>query len=51
MFMECAEEFAKRYKDNTRVIGMDLRNQLRKAHGLTPSWGDGKPLTDWKRAA
>ena len=30
---------------------MDLRNELRKAHGLDATWGDGNPLTDWKRAA
>jgi hypothetical protein len=30
---------------------MDLRNELRKAHGLVPTWGDGNLLTDWKRAA
>ena len=30
---------------------MDLRNELRKANGLTPTWGDGNPLTDWHRAA
>jgi endoglucanase len=30
---------------------MDLRNELRKAHGMSATWGDGNPLTDWKRAA
>lgn len=30
---------------------MDLRNELRKAHGRDATWGDGDPLTDWKRAA
>ena len=25
-FFECAEEFAKRYKNNPRVIGTDIRN-------------------------
>jgi endoglucanase len=33
------------------VIGIDLRNEIRKAHGLEPSWGDGVVRTDWKRAA
>lgn len=42
---------ARRYKDNPRVIGMDLRNELRKAHGMEATWGDNQPLTDWKRAA
>ena len=51
MFFECAEAFAERYRHNPRVIGMDLRNELRKAHGLDATWGDDNPLTDWKRAA
>ena len=42
---------AERYKDNLRVIGMDLRNQLRVAHGKEASWGDNNPVTDWMRAA
>lgn len=42
---------AKRYADNERVIGIDLRNELRKAHGANPTWGDDNPRTDWKRAA
>lgn len=50
-FFDCAEAFAHRYRDNPRVIGMDLRNELRKAHGLSATWGDNNPLTDWKRAA
>ena len=33
------------------MIGIDLRNELRKAHGVDPTWGDGNPRTDWKRAA
>lgn len=28
-----------------------MRNEIRKANGLEPSWGDGDPRTDWKRAA
>ena len=51
MFFENAEAFAIRYRNNPRVIGTDLRNQLRKAHGLDATWGDGNILTDWKRAA
>lgn len=51
MFFQCTEDFAKRYADNERVVGIDLRNELRKAHGTNPTWGDGNPRTDWKRAA
>jgi hypothetical protein len=30
---------------------MDLRNEIRKAHGITATWGDNNPITDWRRAA
>jgi hypothetical protein len=33
------------------VIGMDLRNEIRKANNIEPTWGDNNPKTDWKRAA
>lgn len=51
MFFECAEHMANRYKNNPRVIGMDLRNELRKAHGVDTEWGNGNPRNDWSRAA
>lgn len=50
-FFQNCEDLARRYKDNPLVIGMDLRNQLRKAHGLESTWGTEDPITDWKRAA
>lgn len=50
-FFKNCEDLAMRYKDNPRVIGMDLRNELRKANGLEASWGSDIPLTDWLRAA
>lgn len=51
MFFECAEHFSERYKHNPLVIGMDLRNELRKAHGTDADWGNGNPKNDWRRAA
>lgn len=30
---------------------MDMRNQIRAANKIEPTWGDGNPRTDWKRAA
>lgn len=50
-WMDCLRHFAVRYRDNPRVIGFDLRNEIRKTPELTPSWGDGNILTDWRRAA
>ena len=31
-----------RYRDNPRVVAMDLRNELRAAHHHYPTWGDGQ---------
>ena len=51
-FFDCLIAMTKRYKDNPRVIGMDLRNEIRKAGFFTtPTWGSGDPKTDWHRAA
>jgi endoglucanase len=50
-WMDCLRNFAHRYKNNPLVIGFDLRNEIRKTPELTPSWGDGNILTDWRRAA
>jgi len=44
-------DLAKRYKANPNVIGFDLRNELRDANNISPTWGDGNTNTDWKRAA
>lgn len=51
MFLECAGHMAWRYKNNPKVIGMDLRNELRKAHGVDAQWGSNNPRNDWCRAA
>ena len=42
---------AERYKNNPRVIGMDLRNEVRPNFHIRPTWGTGNKLTDWKMAA
>ena len=34
LFFNHVRDFAKRYKDNERVIGMDMRNQIRKANDI-----------------
>ncbi|CAK9061890.1 Sodium/proton antiporter 1 (AtNHD1) (Na(+)/H(+) antiporter 1) [Durusdinium trenchii] len=42
---------ARRYQPNPRVVGFDLRNEVR-ADGITlPTWGSGDLLTDWSIAA
>ena len=40
----------KKYATNPRVVGLDLRNELRRAHGHSPVWGGGGQY-DWARAA
>ena len=42
---------AERYSGNFLVAGIDLRNELRKAHGHSPTWGGGDPKVDWSMAA
>ena len=42
---------AERYSGNSLVAGIDLRNELREAHGHSPTWGDGNAKTDWAMAA
>lgn len=42
---------AKRYRNNPRVIGMDLRNEIRRSGTKIPTWGGGNKATDWKMAA
>eukprot|EP00930_Biecheleria_cincta_P031596 TRINITY_DN21931_c0_g1_i1.p1 TRINITY_DN21931_c0_g1~~TRINITY_DN21931_c0_g1_i1.p1 ORF type:complete len:526 (+),score=53.29 TRINITY_DN21931_c0_g1_i1:310-1887(+) len=42
---------AARYRNDLRVVGFDLRNELRPAHSITPTWGSGDPQSDWSIAA
>lgn len=40
-----------RYLTRPSVVGMELRNELRAANGVTPMWGGADPLCDWRAAA
>ncbi|HEX3731475.1 MAG TPA: cellulase family glycosylhydrolase, partial [Mycobacteriales bacterium] len=45
---------AARYRNQPAVVAADLRNEIRPDPAMTakpPSWGDGDPAVDWKRAA
>jgi len=42
---------AKRYQNNARVVGFDLRNEIRSSPLGNPDWGSGNPKTDWALAA
>lgn len=42
---------ARHYRSNSYVIAADLRNELRPANGISPTWGDQNSTTDWRRAA
>ena len=50
-YFECLEALAKRYKGNPRVIGMDVRNEIRPNKELVPNWGTGIEPLDWQMAA
>lgn len=51
MFFNMWTSLAIRYKSNLMVIGADLRNELRSANGVRPTWGSGNRHTDWAIAA
>lgn len=40
-----------RYKDNPRVVGFDIRNEIRSTAHAVPSWGTGQLESDWALAA
>ena len=42
---------AARYKDNPRVVGFDIRNEIRSTEFATPTWGHGSAEVDWAQAA
>ena len=42
---------AVRYLNRPSVVGMELRNELRPANGVAPTWGGTDPLRDWRGAA
>lgn len=36
-----------RYASNPMVVGMDLRNELRRSRGVAPTWNSRDPRSDW----
>ena len=54
-WLEHVSFMAKRYQENERVVGFDLRNELRDAtvngESRSVTWFSGAPLTDWAPAA
>lgn len=50
-FIEMWQGLAQRYLHNPYVIGADLRNELRAANNVSPTWGTGSNVTDWRAAA
>jgi endoglucanase len=50
-FFEAWRLLAHRYASQPFVVGADLRNELRAAHGVEPTWGSGIASTDWALAA
>jgi endoglucanase len=42
---------ATRYLTRPAVVGVELRNELRPANGVAPTWGGADPLRDWRGAA
>lgn len=42
---------AARYRGDRRVVGFDLRNEIRQSGSVFPTWGVGGESTDWAAAA
>ncbi len=49
-FFSCLEMLAELFRDNPRVVGIDLRNEIRPSYVGRPTWGDGSKF-DWRQAA
>ena len=50
MWLQALAAMAENYATNPRVVGLDLRNELRRAHGHSSVWGGGGQY-DWAWAA
>lgn len=50
-WLEALAVMAARYRGDDRVVGMDLRNELRQSWLTFPTFGSGSPSTDWAMAA
>ena len=50
MWLQALAAIAENYATNPRVVGLDLRNELRRAHSHSPVWGGGGQY-DWALAA
>eukprot|EP01084_Bolivina_argentea_P098268 176616_1 len=54
-WMNLWQQMAQRYVNNSYVVGVDLRNELREAKvngkTLIPTWGTNMDATDWRKAA
>lgn len=51
MWLGHLAEVAHEFRDNNFVIGLDLRNEIRAAHGVYPDWFSGDVKRDWATAA
>jgi hypothetical protein len=38
LWLDAVASLSERYKDNKYVVGHDIRNELRGAHGVEPTW-------------
>eukprot|EP00405_Crypthecodinium_cohnii_P036446 CAMPEP_0206546504 /NCGR_PEP_ID=MMETSP0325_2-20121206/12750_1 /ASSEMBLY_ACC=CAM_ASM_000347 /TAXON_ID=2866 /ORGANISM="Crypthecodinium cohnii, Strain Seligo" /LENGTH=556 /DNA_ID=CAMNT_0054045651 /DNA_START=318 /DNA_END=1988 /DNA_ORIENTATION=+ len=50
-WMESLVQLSSRYRSNPRVVGFDIRNEVRDSPLGSPTWGFGAAGTDWAHAA
>lgn len=51
VWLDSVSLIAERYANNSLVTGFDLRNEIRPAGDVVPTWGTGDHKTDWALAA
>ena len=52
VWLDCLEHMAWRYRNNSLVVGMDIRNEIYDMDGTYITWGKSKDITsDWMAAS
>jgi hypothetical protein len=51
-WLDCLEHMADRYKNNSLVVGIDIRNEIHDMDGVYITWGKSNSITsDWRSAS
>eukprot|EP00928_Gymnodinium_smaydae_P045248 TRINITY_DN30181_c0_g1_i1.p1 TRINITY_DN30181_c0_g1~~TRINITY_DN30181_c0_g1_i1.p1 ORF type:complete len:726 (-),score=50.92 TRINITY_DN30181_c0_g1_i1:133-2220(-) len=50
-WLDALGNLSARYRNDSRVVGFDIRNEIRSSEMGVPTWGSKDPDTDWAMAA